>query len=103
MALHPDALAPIVSLERTVESETDVLDARNRGEFALQLFAEPADSFEIVSGSDRIDVDDIAIGSGDAEVLALEITQGLGHQSCTHQEHERERRLHDDQSLLRQH
>src|SRR5215467_4025329 len=102
MAFDADSLTPVISLERAVKRDADALDAGQSGEFTFQLIVEPANSFQGVSGSHGVDVDDIAIGGGETEILPLQVAESLRHQACADEEYERESSLKDDQSLLRQ-
>jgi len=101
MALHKNPFAPVVTLERTVESDADALNSRESREFLLQALIEGTNGFDVVSRAHGIDVDDVAVRGDDSKILLFEIAKSLRHQAGANKEYERNGGLHDDERFLR--
>ncbi len=96
---HSPQLSPSSGLYRAMP---DVSHAGHRGEAVLDLAVEAGQAFNGVACAVRIEVQHVAVAGGDAEVLVLQIGQRFGHQDGAGQQHQRQRRLKDNQGLLRQ-
>ena len=71
-ALDKHAFAPVIALQRAVQRHAHALHAGKSGEFALQSFVGGADGGGGVARAGGIEVEDVAVGGGDAEILMLE-------------------------------
>src|SRR4029079_18321376 len=95
-----DAFAPVVSLERTVESHADTRYARQRGKTLLQLPIEVRNAINRVTCAFWIKMKYVAVGGGDAEVLVFKIAERASHQNRTGKQNERQSSLNNNQCHL---
>ena len=80
MSLLDDAVSPVVAFERTVEGQAY---AANSGQCRKAIFhfaIKSGQSLGSVARALGINMQDVAIGSGNAEILLLEIAEGFAHQ-----------------------
>ena len=102
VSLLDDALTPVVALERAVHGQTHGGYARQSSEAILDLAIERGQAVGGVAGACRIEVEHVAVGCIDAEVLVLQVGERFGHQDSSGQQHDGERSLKDDECLLGQ-
>ena len=102
MALLDNALAPVVAFQRTIHSHAHAGDAGQRGEAIFDLAIERGQAIDGIARAGRIEMQHVAVGSGDAEVLMLQVGERFGHQNGSGEQDQGERGLKYDQSFLRQ-
>ena len=95
------AAIPVVMAQRRVESKRGFLRAGNLHQPFMQLAIKIVELVRLISGKVRIDADDIAVIGLKAEVLLLEIVQAAQQQARGAEQHDRKRRLGNDQRTLR--
>ena len=100
LAFDVNRLSPVVAFHRAIERETDAAHAGDRCEIVVELAVEGIELGRFVSRHLRIDVQDVAVCGLEPELLMLHISQALRQQSRSAQQHQRQRRLCDDQRLL---
>ena len=68
----------------------------------LHLLVEGVEPLSCVAGSCRVEMRDVAVGCGDAELLMLQPAEAAGEQPGADQQNKRECRLEDDERALGQ-
>ena len=102
MTLLDDALAPVVAFQRAIERHADVGHARQRGEAVFDLAIERGQTVDGIAGASRIEMQHVAVGSGDTQLLMFQVGQRFGHQDGSGEQNQGERSLKYDQRFLRQ-
>src|ERR1700760_3527125 len=81
MALLNDALSPVISFQRTVESHADVGYSGKRGEAIFDLAIESREPIGFVTGTGGIDLHHVPICGRNTEILVFQVVERFGHQN----------------------
>src|SRR5262245_45299129 len=100
LALNLDAGSPVVLLHWRVGGEADVENARNGVEAVLNGLVEWLDLCVLVTGRLWTEVDDVAVGGIQLHVDVLGFAEALREKARSHEQHEGQRRLQDNERAL---
>ena len=73
MALQDNALAPVVAFQRAIKSQAHISHAGQRREAIFDLAVECGHAIDGVTGSQRIEVQRVAVGRGHAKILMFQV------------------------------
>ena len=73
MSLLDYTFAPVITFKRAIQRQPESSDSRQGVKAIFDLPVESGDAIDGVSGPRRIEVKNIAVGRGDAEVLVFQV------------------------------
>ena len=97
-----DALAPVVAFQCAIQRQANALYAGKSRKRLLQPLIESGQPGDRVTGARRVQMQHIPVRRLNAKVLMLQVPQRLRQQPRTHQQHQRQRCLKNNQGFLRQ-